>query len=284
MYVERTVRSVLLQRYPNLEYILMDGGSSDDTLDRLRPYWHQFAYAVSQKDDGQAAAIHAGFQQSTGDIMAYLNSDDMLAPGALRFVAEFFDAHPDIDAVYSHRVTVDADDIACSYWILPPHSNYLMMRWDLIPQETCFWRRRLFEQCGNIDPSFRFAMDYDLFVRYMKVGRWKRVNRFLGAFRYHESAKTTTLLYTVGHQEIDRVREKHAIPVRGPRHWLGDRFSRHVRDACPRFIQSGKVLPGALPGIGWDYNDLWGGLLRDTCMPPCDAQGANAAPAVAVSE
>src|SRR5918998_2479133 len=88
-FVGWTARSVLLQRYPNLEYIVMDGGSTDGTMDVLAPYADRFAYLVSQRDKGQSDAIHRGFERSSGEIMAYLNSDDMLAPGALHFVSKF---------------------------------------------------------------------------------------------------------------------------------------------------------------------------------------------------
>src|ERR1700730_14129203 len=169
-YIERTVRSVLLQRYPNLEYILMDGGSSDDTVSRLTPYKNQFSYFVSAPDNGQADAIAKGFARSSGEIMAYLNSDDLLAPDTLHFVAKFFQRYPNVDCIYSHRCTVDENDQVIWYWILPPHHDSWMKRWDLIPQETCFWRRSLFEKAGNIDPSYHFAMDYDLFVRFMNLG------------------------------------------------------------------------------------------------------------------
>ncbi len=206
-FVGWTARSVFLQRYPNLEYIMMDGGSKDDTVEVLRPYADRFAYFVSERDKGQSDAIHRGFQRATGEIMAYLNSDDMLAPGALHFVARFFADHPDVDAVYSHRVTVDGRNRVKWYWVLPEHSDWYMVRWDLIPQETCFWRRRIFDRCGNVDPTFRFAMDYDLFVRFMRAapGRMRRLDRFLGVFRQHDEAKTTRLMETIGAEEIRRV-------------------------------------------------------------------------------
>ena len=201
-FIERTVRSVLLQRYPDLEYIVMDGGSTDDTLDRLASYMEQFSYFVSEPDKGQADAIANGFARSSGEIMAYLNSDDLLAPDALHFVARFFRDNPNIDWIYSHRCTVDDEDRVIWYWIVPPHQNFLMRRWDYIPQETCFWRRSLFEKTGNIDRSYRFAMDYDLFVRFMNHGHGRRVNRFLGAFRDHSTSKTKQLLETVGAREM----------------------------------------------------------------------------------
>jgi glycosyltransferase involved in cell wall biosynthesis/SAM-dependent methyltransferase len=261
-FIERTVRSVLLQRYPNLEYILMDGGSTDETLDRIAPYMKEFSYAVSQPDRGQAEAIANGLARSSGEIMAYLNSDDLLAPDALYFVANFFKANPNIDWIYSHRCFVDDDDQVTGYWILPPHQNFLMRRWDYIPQETCFWRRSLFEKSGNIDRSYRFAMDYDLFVRFMSKGRGRRLNRFLGAFRDHSTSKTKQLLATVGAREMMRVRQKFMIRASITDGIFGLVLGNWVQYAGRYFSAAGYSLPGGLPGVGYDYNDVWGGLLR----------------------
>jgi glycosyltransferase involved in cell wall biosynthesis len=266
-YIGWTVRSVLLQRYPNLEYIVMDGGSTDGTQAVLEPYRSQFAHYVCEKDNGQSDAVARGFERCTGQIMGYLNSDDMLAPDALQFVADFFGQHPDVDAIYSHRVTVVEDNRVVSYWILPPHSNYLMQRWDLIPQETCFWRRSLFERAGNIDPSFRFALDYDLFLRYMQVGRFVRVNRFLGAFRYHSTAKTHTLLAEVGQEEIRRVRQMHGVKIHRGESMLGGVYSLLVQRAGARHATLRRIKPGALPGKGYDYDELWGGMLNESRLP-----------------
>jgi glycosyltransferase involved in cell wall biosynthesis len=262
-YIEWTVRSVLLQRYPNLEYIFMDGGSTDGTQDIVAPYRDRFSHYVSERDKGQSDAIHRGFKESTGEIMAYLNSDDMLAPGTLHYVAEFFAKHPNVDVLYSHRCTVDSANKALWYWILPKHNNYLMMRWDLIPQETTFWRRGLYEKVGPIDPQYRFAMDYELFIRFMREGTLHRTNRFLGAFRQHDSAKTSQLLETVGKQEIEQVWRKYGLknsrldPIRSKMFFYGA-----MRHGC-QYAQSGKMLPGSLPGIGYDYDDVWGGLLNE---------------------
>lgn len=267
-FVEWTARSVFLQRYPNLEYILMDGGSKDQTMQVLAPYSDRFAHLVSERDKGQSDAIHRGFARSTGDVMAYLNSDDMLAPGALEFVARFFTEHPEVDAVYSHRCTVDAHNRVIWYWILPRHSNWYMTRWDLIPQETCFWRRRLFDQCGNVDSSLRFAIDYDLFVRYMRAGRFVRVNRFLGVFRQHEEAKTSQLLETIGKQEVQRIWETYDLRGSQFHPFVSTRFFHSVKRNGGKFAARGKQLPGCLPGIGYDYDELWGGLLNDSRLAP----------------
>jgi glycosyltransferase involved in cell wall biosynthesis len=267
-FIVWTVRSVLLQRYPELEYILMDGGSDDRTLELLRPYEARFAHFQSMPDGGQSAAIAAGFERSTGSIMAWLNSDDVLAPGALHVVARFFDEHPEIDALYSHRCIVDERNDATGYWILPPHSDHKMMRWDLIPQETCFWRRSLFEKCGNVDPSFRFAMDYDLFVRFMRAGRFARLPRFLGAFRKHPAAKTSQQLETVGEEEVRRVRDTYGITIGALDRWIGRGFWHRMHARSNRHARRRRTLPGALAGTGWNYDRAWGGLLGGTDLPP----------------
>lgn len=267
-YIGWTVRSVLLQRYPNLEYMVMDGGSTDGTMDVLAPYARRLAHVVSERDKGQADAIHKGFARCTGEIMAYLNSDDMLAPGALHFVADFFARNPQIDVVYSHRVTVDADNRVLWYWLLPEHRDWYMTRWDLIPQETCFWRRRMFEQCGNVNPTLRFAIDYDLFVRFMQAGRFERVNRFLGVFREHEQAKTTRLLETVGAQEVRGVWERYGIEAGRLDPLISARVYHGVVRNGGRFAAHRRKLPGALPGVGYNYDQVWGGLLNETRLPP----------------
>jgi hypothetical protein len=202
--------------------------------------------------------------------MGYLNSDDMLAPGTLAFVADYFERHPDVEAVYSHRCTVDGHNKALWYWILPRHNDWYMSRWDLIPQETCFWRRRLFERVGNVDPSYRFAMDYDLFVRFMQAapGRMKRLDRFLGVFREHEAAKTSRLMETVGAEEIKRVWQRYGLrpgrldPLRSARFYHG------VIRAGASFAAHRRKLPGALAGVGYNYDQVWGGLLDDGRLPP----------------
>ena len=273
-YIGLTVRSVLLQGYPDLEYIVMDGGSTDGTQEVLEPYVDQFAHYVSERDNGQSDALNKGFSRTTGEILAYLNSDDLLAPGALDFVAQYFADRPDVDVVYSHRVTVDEHNKAASYWILPPHSTYLMSRWDLIPQETCFWRRRIFERSGNVDPSYRFAMDYALFARFMVLGgRFVRVPRFLGAFRYHSQAKTSQLLETIGQKEIHRVRQENGIRLRHREYLVGGCFSMYVQRRGMQWAIGGRVLPGALPGVGYDYDEVWGGMLKDARLPPRVGQG-----------
>jgi GT2 family glycosyltransferase len=260
-FLEWTLRSVLEQNYPKLEYVVMDGGSTDETAKVLERYAERLTYMESSRDKGQADAIVRGFEHTTGEIMAYLNSDDVLAPDALDFAARFFAAHPEVDAIYSHRVFIDERNIVTRYWILPPHRDWTMARWDFIPQETCFWRRRIYEQVGGIDASYQFALDYDLFVRFMQKGRMERVDRFLGAFREHASSKTGALEEGRLHPEVARVREERGIKMAD---WqrLPELAQVELIDVrSKKFAARGKALPGALAGIGYDYNLVWGGRL-----------------------
>ncbi len=257
-FLEWTLRSVLLQEFAPLEYVVMDGGSGDQTGEILSRHRSRLTHVESAPDGGQADAVARGFAHTTGEIMAYLNSDDMLAPGALQFVANFFDQHPQVDVLYSHRVFVDDKNVVNSYWILPPHSNWLMNRWDYIPQETCFWRRRIYQESGGIDSSFQFALDYDLFSRFMERGRLVRANRFLGAFRRHSLSKTAGL--TSRHPEIDRVRAAQRVNS----HWLPERLLHEwIVRRSRKFAMSRQSLPGALPGTGYNYDRLWDGRLNN---------------------
>jgi glycosyltransferase involved in cell wall biosynthesis len=266
-FLEWTMRSVLRQGYPKLEYVVMDGGSTDETAAILQRYESQLAHVESAPDRGQADAVARGFLHTHGEIMGYLNSDDVLAPGALEFVGRYFSENPQVDAIYSHRVFIDCANIVEGYWILPEHRDWMMRRWDYIPQETCFWRRRIYEDVGGINASFQFALDYDLFVRFMTVGRMERVNRFLGAFRRHAASKTATLVEGSVHPEVARVRRDHRI--RFPRgHGLMElALSKWVGSRSRKFAISGSVLPGSLPGIGYDYDRVWTGQLTATEYP-----------------
>jgi hypothetical protein len=143
--------------------------------------------------------------------MAYLNSDDLLLPGALHYVARYFAAHPEVDVVYGHRVLVDAEGLEVGRWILPPHRDRHLRFADYVPQETLFWRRRIWERAGGrVDESFQFAVDWELLMRFLDAGaRIVRLPRFLGAFRVHAQQKTSLQLAGIGALEMDRLRSRY---------------------------------------------------------------------------
>ena len=209
-FVERTVKSVLNQKYPKLEYIIQDGGSADGTRDLLEQYKTSFSRFESSKDNGQANALNIAFKYATGEIMAYLNSDDLLLPGAIHYVADFFSKHPDVDVVYGHRVLIDENDREIGRWVLPPHDDEILSWADYVPQETLFWRRSIWDKVGGyIDESFKFAMDWDLILRFREAGaNFARLPRFLGAFRIHNLQKTSVNILEIGQQEMGRLRRR----------------------------------------------------------------------------
>jgi glycosyltransferase involved in cell wall biosynthesis len=201
---------VLKQTYPNLEFFVQDGGSTDGTLELLKSKEGDFTGWVSEKDNGQAQAINRGFAKTSGEIMAWLNSDDLILPGVLNFVADFFNRHPDIDVVYGNRLLIDKDNMEIGRWILPGHDNTVLSWVDYIPQETLFWRRRIWEKIGGkVDESFQFALDWDLLVRFRDAGaKFHHIPQFLGAFRIHEKQKTSAQINQIGYQEMNRIRER----------------------------------------------------------------------------
>jgi carbamoyltransferase len=232
-FIARTIESVIGQRYPALQYIVQDGGSTDETLTVVERFRNALARFESSKDDGQAHALNRAFRHATGEILAYLNSDDLLLPGALNSVAGFFARHPEVDVVYGHRVVIDEQDFEIGRWILPRHRDGALIWADFIPQETLFWRRRIWERVGaRLDESFRFALDWDLLLRFRDAGaRFHRIPRFLGAFRVHHYQKTTAEIRRIGLQEMARLRERcHGRRVAEDEAWrrLRGYLIRHV--------------------------------------------------------
>ena len=182
----------------------------------MERYGPRLAHWESAKDNGFVQAINLGFRHASGDIMAYLNSDDLLLPGVLNYVARYFVAHPDVDAVYGHRVVIDEFDAEIGRWVLPHHNDEVLSWADYVPQETLFWRRRMWEKVGgSVDESFRFAVDWDLLVRMRDAGaKFARLPRFMGAFRVHPHQKTSAQITEIGEQEMACIRERcHGGPV-----------------------------------------------------------------------
>jgi glycosyltransferase involved in cell wall biosynthesis len=209
-FLERTLRSVLDQGYAKLEYVVQDGGSDDETTEVLQTFAPLLTSARSERDGGLAQGLNRGFALATGEILAYLNSDDILLPGALNYVAHYFSRHPAVDVVYGHRVIIDEYDADIGRWVLPPHDDDVLSWADFIPQETLFWRRRVWEKIGSaLDESFHFAIDWDLLLRFREVGaRMHRLPRFLGGFRVHPHQKTSADLLEVGAREMSRLRQR----------------------------------------------------------------------------
>jgi glycosyltransferase involved in cell wall biosynthesis len=190
-FLEATIQSVLSQDYPRLEYIIVDGGSTDGSLEIIQKYADRLAWWISKPDQGQTDAINKGFAQARGDVLAWINSDDTYEPGALGEAANFLADHPEIGMVYGDARLIDENGAAIG--MFPARqTNYskLLKGYVHIPQQSSFFRGDLWRKLGPLDSSFYFAMDYDLWVRIAKVAPLQYQPRLWANFRLHRSGKT----------------------------------------------------------------------------------------------
>jgi len=208
-FIDATIQSVLNQEYPNLEYIIIDGGSNDESVDIISSHGKDLAYWVSEKDSGAADAIAKGFRRATGDIMAYLNSDDLYTPGTLSAVAAAFRSGKS-DVVYGNTWWIDTDGHRIGERRQTPFApkGYLYGGFDL-QQPAVFWTRQAYEKSGGIDPTYLFTFDTELFVRFVNQGsRFTHVNEFFAEFRIHPRSKSSTEADRCD-SELKRLRSKH---------------------------------------------------------------------------
>lgn len=209
-FIPNTIQSVLDQCYPNLEYFVQDGASDDGTVEILNSFGERLTYWESVPDQGQSDALNRAFSRCTGEIMAYLNSDDLLMSGTLAVVADFFHQHPNVDVLYGHRIVIDEEGDEIGRWFLPQHDPKALQYADYIPQETLFWRRSIWDAAGgHIDNMFQFAMDWDLLLRFQSLGACiQRVPLFLAAYRVHSASKTYNFVDDLGMREMQYLRER----------------------------------------------------------------------------
>jgi glycosyltransferase involved in cell wall biosynthesis len=192
-FLEFTIRSVLEQDYPNLEYILVDGGSTDGSLAIIKRYASRLSWWVSERDHGQTDAINKGFAQAHGHILAWINSDDTYEPLAVSEAVAFLQGRPDIGLVYGDTNYIDED--GCVIGRFPAaQTDYRRLRrgYVHIPQQASFWRADLWKKVGPLDPSFYFAMDYDLWVRLAAQASIKYTPWLWANFRLHSQGKTVS--------------------------------------------------------------------------------------------
>lgn len=206
-FIERTIQSVLEQGIAELEYFVVDGGSQDETVEILKKYEPRIRW-VSEKDNGQSDAVNKGLRATTGEIIGWLNSDDIYYSGALLEVVNFFKTNPEVDVIYGNANHIDKDDR-----VIEP---YYTEDWDyerlkdicFICQPSVFFRRRIIEKAGLLDDSLNYCMDYEYWLRLGKSADFKRINSTLAGSRMYESNKTLSARIAV-HQEInDMLKDK----------------------------------------------------------------------------
>jgi glycosyltransferase involved in cell wall biosynthesis len=191
-YLEAAMKSVFAQEYPRLEYIVVDGGSTDGSADIIKRYEHKLAWWVSEKDKGQTDAINKGFARARGDILAWLNSDDTYEPGAVNSAVQALQAHPEAGMVYANCNFInEGGQVIGKFGAAQTDYRRLREGYVHIPQQSMFFRAGLWKQLGPLDPSFYFAMDYDLWTRIAARMQLKYIaDQTWANFRLHTSGKT----------------------------------------------------------------------------------------------
>jgi glycosyltransferase involved in cell wall biosynthesis len=190
-FLEKTIRSVLEQGYPNLEYMVIDGGSTDNSVEIIRKHQDSLAFSASEPDRGQADAINKGWRRATGEILAYINSDDTYSPNALQVVAETFVRNPEIGLVYGRCLVIDEHSAVIRERRVRAATLAEILRWSpSIPQPTMFVRRAAVEAVGFLNPDLHYTMDYDLAIRVGLKYRMQFIPQVLANMRDHPAAKT----------------------------------------------------------------------------------------------
>lgn len=190
-YIEATIQSVLAQDYPRIEYIIIDGGSTDGTVEIIKNYEGRLASWVSEPDEGQTDAINKGFARAKGDILAWINSDDTYEPEAVAAAVRYLEGHPDVGLVYGDCSFINESGGVIGKFNAAQTDLPLLRRGYVhIPQQASFFRADLWRQVGPLDTSFYFAMDYDLWTRLAARSDIKYVPQTWANFRLHTSGKT----------------------------------------------------------------------------------------------
>ncbi|MBL1432905.1 MAG: hypothetical protein COC09_06605 [Gammaproteobacteria bacterium] len=196
-FIEKTIISVLSQGYPNLEYIVIDGGSNDNSVNVIKKHQKEINYWVSEKDNGQAGAINKGFDLASGTIYGWLNSDDQLEPGTLSLVAEEFAKYPQVDVLVGHgkKVNLSGETV---YYKEPEELTFESfcnwMSGGNFMQPSCFFRRDAWEQAGPLDEAINIALDVDLWLKMAKKFQFQKIDKLLSTALVHEGAKTTAFV------------------------------------------------------------------------------------------
>jgi len=190
-FLKETIQSVIQQDYPHIEYLIVDGGSTDGSLDIIQSHSKQIAWWISEPDLGQTDAINKGFSHANGQIFAWLNSDDTYLPQAISQAVDYLQANPEIGMVYGNANLIDEKGEVIGKFPARQTDYYRLRRGYVhIPQQASFFRAKLWQQVGPLDPTFYFAMDYDLWVRLARVSMLKHLSKDWANFRLHDTGKS----------------------------------------------------------------------------------------------
>lgn len=215
-YLEQTIRSVLDQDYPSLEYFIIDGGSADFSVEIIRRYEKQLSGWLSEKDRGQADAINKGFQRASGEFIAWLNSDDIYQPGAIRKAIETFQNHPEAGLVYGDVLSIDENSRSFNLQTFKLYTLADLMAFNIISQPAVFMRRSVLEQAGYLDLDYHLLLDHHLWLRMAALAPLVYIPETLAAARYHAEAKNLARTADFGREAFRIVDWMRAAPAFAP--------------------------------------------------------------------
>ena len=203
-FLEETIRSVLLQGYPDLEYIIIDGTSSDESVEIIRKYDPWITFWVSEPDAGQTDAINKGIRKTSGEVLAWLNSDDVYCPEALREIGKYFIASPHIDLLYGDCEMIDGSGRLFDRFNVRSGDAVQLLEENFIAQPSAFCTRKAWEKAGGLDENLHYVMDYDLWLRIFVGGMTSvYVPTVLSRFRYHAVSKSSVKSVQFGREYLD---------------------------------------------------------------------------------
>lgn len=258
-FVRDTIESVLNQSYPNIEYYVIDGGSSDDTLEILKSYKDRLHW-ISESDRGQTNAINKGFARCQGEILAYLNSDDVLEPDAIEKVVRFFLTHPGIDLIYGDAYYIDKKGTITGLYHTDDYSFKRLMFDNCICQPATFWRKEIAERCGPFDERLHFGMDYEYWIRMdRRGGKLYHLPEILARSRLYPETKTLSArekiyaeIFSICEQYSDTIDINYFYGLWNYRIWESDQGSYRWLRLLPKSF----VLAANFHWL-WRYRRLW---------------------------
>lgn len=223
-FLESTILSVLNQSHPNLEYIIIDGGSTDGSVQIIKKYHKYLAYWISEKDGGMYDAINKGLKMASGDILAYLNSDDLYMPGTFQIITEYFQKHPEVALVYGDCVFINEREeymytyhYPCFKW-----RRFILLNWCSILQQGSFWRRDIHKKIGYFNPEFKMAGDFEFYARVGKHFQIGHLRKKLAMYRLHKKSLSATR-QDKNQEEVHKIHQRYGV---------SDEFT----DICLRFL------------------------------------------------